>query len=950
VGGNFSGPCGTAVDKAGNVYVADYGNSEIFEIVAVNGSVTASSTVNQIAASFSFSSPCDVKLDASGNLFVADSGTGNVYKIAATNGAVSVSSEVTTIAGGFSYASGLAFDPSGNLYVADYSGAAVYEIPATKGLIVAGTTPVALPTPTGGWTSPWSVATDASGDVFVTDYSRASVFEIVAVSGSVVATSAVNAVGSGFANPTGIAVDGQGNVFVTDNGAGTLKVISQSGGTVSASSEVMTLVSGLSISDGPYGLSLDGNGNIYVADYDQHAVYEVSMRSLNMGTVAVGSRSSVFPMKFTAAPGGVLTGWSVLNGVEGGSAFADAGGDTCVKGKTYTQGQNCIINVRFMPTLAGTYSGMLTLTGSDGLPFLWVNLTGIGSAPQISYLPGTTSAPLVANGLDYPDSTAVDGSGNVYVADPDYNSICKLPVGSTVCTWIGKFKTPEGMAVDGSGNIFVVDYGGSSNAPAVYELTPFNGSYSQRTLSTNFDFPTGIALDGSGNIYVADDGAGAIVKLSSYYNNEFWQTTIASGLQDPWAVAVDGSGNIYVAGNNEDTSSTGAQVYKLTPYSTGYALSTLGSGWVDPNGIAVDAAGDVYVADDDWGNGNGFVAELAPTVSGGVTTYTQSTLIPSTQLASPEGVTVDSKGNLYVVDGLTGTSNAYKFDYADAPSLNFANTTVGQTSSDSPHDVTVNNIGNLPLNLAAVNYPNFFPWSGMGAPPCVTGLTLDPGQGCTVDVNFQPTWPGSYSYKVLLTDNVLNAVSATQRISVNGTGVALTTATLTSPTLGASLAATGQTFNWAPAIGATGYTLYLGSTGVGSGNLLDVQTNGTSITTGNLPINGETIYVRLWTNFNGVWMHNDYTFSAAAPAALTSPTGTTIAAAGQTFTWAPVGGVTGYTLFLGSQGTGSGNLVDDHTTSTSFTSGKLPKGTINARLWTNFNGVWRYNDYTFTAQ
>ena len=142
-----------------------------------------------------------------------------------------------------------------------------------------------------------------------------------------------------------------------------------------------------------------------------------------------------------------------------------------------------------------------------------------------------------------------------------------------------------------------------------------------------------------------------------------------------------------------------------------------------------------------------------------------------------------------------------------------------------------------------------------------------------------------------------------------------TAAALTSPTSGA-LAATGQTFTWAPAPGATGYTLFLGTTGVGSGNLLDTHTTSTSVTAGSLPINGETIYVRLWTNFNGVWKYNDYTFTAAAPAALTSPTGTTIATTGQIFTWAPVAGATGYTLYLGTSGRGfrqpAGHAHDQH--------------------------------------
>jgi len=950
VGSGFGGPCGTAVDSAGDVFVADYKKNAIYEIVAVNGAVTSTSTVNQIASSFSFYWPCDVKLDASGNLFIADSGSGNVYEIAANNGAVSATSAVTTIYS-FNEPTGLAFDTSGDLYVADFNSPNVYEIPATIGSIVANTKPIALPTPTGGFKAPRGVATDASGDVFVIDYNAGLVYEIVAVKGAVSSASAINPVGSGFKYPTGVVVDGQGNVFVSDVGNGSLSVISQSNGAVSSTSEVMTLATGLGSPAGPYGLALDGNGNIFVADFAQAAVYEVSTRSLNLGTVAVGSRSSVFPMKFTAAPGGELAGWSVLNGSSGGNAFTDAGGSTCVKGKTYTLGQSCIINVKFTPSQAGVYSGMVTLNGSNGAPFLWVNLTGTGTAPQISFNPGTLSAPLAK--FKYPDSIVVDSGGNVYVADPNYNSICKLPVGSTVCTWLGSFDTPEGVTIDGAGNFYVADTSENNNEPAIYELEAANGSYTQRTLSTNVDYPTGITVDGSGNVYVADGGANAIYKLSAYYNNEFWQTTIVSNLVSPWAVAVDGSGNIYVAGNSPTFSGAAdGNVYKLTPYSTGYAVSELGSGWVDPNGIAVDAAGAVFVADDNDGNGGGYVAVLQPEVSGGVTTYQKEIFFASLQVNSPEGVGLDQKGNLYLVDGSSATRNAYKYDTADAPSLSFASTNVNTTSADSPQTVYVGNSGNATLNIAEVSFPANFPEDASATTDCAAGTAIAPAESCSLTIDFLPQAAGTHPGEVQLTDNALNATAVKQSIHANGTGVA-TAAVLSSPASGSTFTSTSATFTWTPVAGATGYTLRVGSTGVGSNNLLDVHTTNNTVTDNNLPANGKTIYARLWTNFSGGSAYNDYTFTAVPQAALTAPTpGTAFTGTSETFTWTPVAGATGYRLYLGSKGAGSTNLLDVHTTATTVTDNKLPANgeTIYARLWTNSNGVWAYHDYTFTAK
>jgi CSLREA domain-containing protein len=241
-------------------------------------------------------------------------------------------------------------------------------------------------------------------------------------------------------------------------------------------------------------------------------------------------------------------------------------------------------------------------------------------------------------------------------------------------------------------------------------------------------------------------------------------------------------------------------------------------------------------------------------------------------------------------------------------------------------------VTNYILNLGSTGPGSHDLYTGASTTATSANVTGLPTNGLPIYVRLFSQFNGSWAQ---YNDYVLNPPTA---------------ATLTSPVQGATLAATGQSFTWAPVAGATSYNLYLG-TSAGSGNLLDAgASTATTVTANNLPINGEPIYARLWTNFNGTWKYNDYTFTAAAPAALTSPLGATITAAGQTFTWTPVGGVTGYTLYLGNTGTGSGNLVDAHTTGSSVTSGKLPAGTINARLWTNFNGVWKYNDYTFTAQ
>ena len=180
---------------------------------------------------------------------------------------------------------------------------------------------------------------------------------------------------------------------------------------------------------------------------------------------------------------------------------------------------------------------------------------------------------------------------------------------------------------------------------------------------------------------------------------------------------------------------------------------------------------------------------------------------------------------------------------------------------------------------------------------------------------------------------------------------------LTSPTPGSTLAGISDTFTWTAAgAGNQGYWLFLGTTGVGSKDLYDSgQQTATSATFSSLPTNGETIYARVYTRYNGVLVYNDYTFTAAAQAVLTTPTpGSTLTSARATFNWtaATGSGNQGYWLFLGTTGVGSEDLYDSHQqTATSATFSSLPTNgeTIYARVYTRYNGVLVYNDYTYTA-
>jgi hypothetical protein len=189
------------------------------------------------------------------------------------------------------------------------------------------------------------------------------------------------------------------------------------------------------------------------------------------------------------------------------------------------------------------------------------------------------------------------------------------------------------------------------------------------------------------------------------------------------------------------------------------------------------------------------------------------------------------------------------------------------------------------------------------------------------------------------------------------TYTAVTAPVMSSPAQGGVLPGPTVNFIWSGAVGESAYELYVGSTGAGSNNVYSSGSKtASSLEVSSLPTNGETLYVRLLTNFNGSWAYSDYTYTAATHAVLATPAaGSTFSSANPTITITPATGTeaTAYELYLGSTGVGSSDLYSSgQSTATSFSPKNLPTNgeTIYARVLTNFGGTWGYADYTFKAQ
>jgi large repetitive protein len=565
-------------------------------------------------------------------------------------------------------------------------------------------------------------------------------------------------------------------------------------GTVNGSSTVNTLGSGFSF---PVGVAVDGSGNVFVGDDGHQAVKEIELSEVNFGSVAVATTTPpTLTLQFTFTAAGTIAAPAVLTQGATGKDFTDAGTGTCTTNGTaqaYAAGDSCTIVISFTPMHPGPRYGAVELLNSAGTAVVAsANVYGTGTGPQITFSPGMQST--LGSGFNVPSGVAVDGSGNVFVADFGNNAVKEIlavngsiPATPTIKTLGSGFNGPQGVAVDGSGNVFVAD----TNNSAVKEILAVNGSIPAsptiNTLGSGFNQPLGVTVDGNGNVFVADFLNGAVKEILAVNGSIPTSPTInslGSGFSLPEAVAVDGSENVFVADTFNSAVKEILAVNGSIPASP--TINTLGGGFNGPQGVAVDGSGNVFVAD----ASSSAVKEILA-VNGSIpASPTIQTL--GSGFSDPNGVAVDGSGNVFVAD--TTSSTGEEINVSNPPTLAFATADDGTT--DGPLSVTITNDGNEPLmavspGLNLSTPANFTLVDGSGTlTNCTASFSLAEDASCNLSIEFAPavgTASGTVNGSVILTDNNLNATTAPgtqQTIPLVGTAEAASTVTGVSPTSG----------------------------------------------------------------------------------------------------------------------------------------------------------------------
>ncbi|HEV2331032.1 MAG TPA: immunoglobulin domain-containing protein [Verrucomicrobiae bacterium] len=633
----FNNPGGVAMDSSGNIYIADTADDTIRKIAA-NGNVStfAGSPGNSGSADGSgtnalFNAPQGIAVDSSGNVYVADTGNDTLRKI--TPGGA-----VTTLAG-----------LAGNAGSANGSGtnAAFY--------------------------APEGLAVDAAGNIFVADTWNDTVRE-VSPSGSVTTVAgwpgsfgSTNATGTNalFNEPGSVAVDAGDDVFVADTGNNLIREIASSGTVTTFAGSIgnfgSTNGAGTSASfNAPQGIAIDTSGNLYVADYLNNAIRKVT--AAGIVTTVAGS-----PGNFGSGNGTNALFWGP-------------------QGVVVCPTNNNLVYV------ADTGNSSIRQLSASGQT--WTVSAFAGNASD-----GSADAAGAAARLFWPMDIASDGHGNFYVADAQNNTIRKIAANGTVSTFAGfpgvtgsanatgtnaSFNDPQAVAVDGSGNVYVADTGNSaireiSSGGVVSTLAGSPGSVGSSDgtgSAAQFDAPQGIAVNGSGDVFVADTmnhtireiASGGVVTTFAGFPGNFGSADGTSGAAQfdrPTGLAIDGAGNLFVADLLNQT------IREITPAGVVSTIAGLArifgdsdgtnsaATFFEPEGIAVGSGDTLYVAD----SGNDSIRQLTPSGTNWVvTTIAGWPGVSGSQDGSgivarfcyPAGMVV-SGGNLFVADSANNT-------------------------------------------------------------------------------------------------------------------------------------------------------------------------------------------------------------------------------------------------------------------------------------------------------
>ena len=799
VAAQLQGPWSVAVDGAGNLYIADTYNSRIRKVDAAGIITTVAGDGSfgyggdgGAAVAAQLQSPWGVAVDGAGNLYIADTGNSRIRKVDAAG-------VITTVAGDGTHGYGgdggpgtlaqlnrpldVAVDGAGNLYIVDTYNYRLRKVDAA-GVIttVAGDGTYGFggdggPAVAAQMRALYGVAVDGAGNLYIVDtynyrirkVDAAGVITTVAGDGTLgYGGDGGRAVEAQLYRPFGVALDGAGNLYIADTYNNRIRRLKRA---------LRISAGGIALATGtPVVRRISPNAlvSVFGWDFAPEGTRAVTPELNAAGGVAdnlagicleiAGERVplfAVFPHQINAqAPHGLTPGTARVDVVRGCGTPGEQHGYTEAEPVAVfpvspaffnfvsnPDGRNPIVALHGGgPALVGPPGAVAGAALTPAAPGEIVTLFGTGFGPtepalEAGRIPGVR-APLagevsfyfgsleprsietvagdgtpgfsgdggaaVAAQLYRPGGVALDGAGNLYIADNGNQRIRKVDAAGVITTVAGDGTRGYGgdggpateaqlsgagdIALDGAGNLYFsdtsnsrirkVDAAGIITTVAGDGTRGYGGDGGPAT-AAQLNVPISLALDGAGNLYIADrsnyrirkvDAAGVITTVvgdgtrGSGAGADGGGPATEAQLRGPVSIALDGAGNLYFSDRSEFNLYNG----RIRMVDTAGVITTVAGGGSiigasgdggpavaarlrGPIGIALDGAGNLYIAEY-YSSRIRMVdaAGIITTVAGDGTRGSGGDGGPPTaaQLNEPVDVALDGASNLYIADTL----------------------------------------------------------------------------------------------------------------------------------------------------------------------------------------------------------------------------------------------------------------------------------------------------------